>query len=126
MRAGGECFGEGLTGFYSAAVSPSSHPSHSFFQVLTPPRVPPYFSPHRHPIASICYDTHTHRSESLYAHTKAVTLHFLYDISLFLASHASPLYFLSPAPIFLPLACFSPSPPPVLLFLRLSCAMVND
>ena len=37
MRAGEECFGEGLTGFYSAAVAPSSpHPSHSFFQVSTP------------------------------------------------------------------------------------------
>lgn len=119
-------FWRGFNRFLQCCSLSILSPFSLFLSSFNPPRVPPYFSPHRHPIASICYDTHTHRSESLYAHTKAVTLHFLYDISLFLASHASPLYFLSPAPIFLPLACFSPSPPPVLLFLRLFCAMVND
>lgn len=109
MRAGGECFGEGLTGFYSAAVSPSSHPSHSFFQVLTPPEslhishlivtlLPPSVMTHTHTVLKAFM-----RTQKLSRCTFSMISLYFWHLTHHLFTSFPLLQFSFPSPVFHPL-----------------------
>ena len=94
----------------SRSILPSSFSL--FLSSFNPPRVPPYFSPHRHPIASICYDTHedAHTALKAFMRTQKLSRCTFSMISLYfwhLTHHlftSSPLLqFSFPSPVFHPL-----------------------
>lgn len=120
MRAGGECFGEGLTGFYSAAVSPSSHPSHSFFQVLTPPSPSIFLTSSSPYCLHLLWHTHTPFWKPLCAHKSCHAALSLWYLFIFGISRITSLLpfpcsnFPSPR-LFFTLSTSSPPLPPSLL-----------
>lgn len=122
MRAGGECFVEGLTGFYSAAVSPfPPHPSHSFFQVSTPPSPSIFLTSSSPYCLHLLWHTHTvlkafMRTQKLSRCTFSMISLYFWHLTHHLFTSSPLLQFSFPSPVFHPLylqsSSFSVSPVP--------------
>lgn len=116
---------------YWIVFTPSPHPSHFLFQASPPPSPTMFLtssSPHCLKLSGAHKNTYAYIHAQM--HTRchiARSLQYLFIFSILAV--APLLYFLLlSCPNFLSPLMFSPlpSPPPILLPLRLSCAMVND